>query len=67
MRASCEFTLIALLRLRVERDDATQQQCLNLLDPGARESLGEVIAKVLRKLATQPEAKEEELDATIVT
>ena len=66
VRASCEVALVALLRLRHQGDD-TQQQCVNLLDPGARESLGEVITKVLRKIATQPETKEEELDSTIVT
>lgn len=66
VRSACEAALVALLRLRVANDD-THQQCVNLLDPGARESLSEVIAKVLRKLASQPESKEEELDATIVS
>ena len=66
VRSACEFSLVTLLRLRFQGDD-TQQQCVNLLDPGARESLSEVISKVLRKLASQPETREEELDATLVS
>ena len=40
---------------------------MNVLEPGARESLAEVIAKVLRKVAKEPEGKHEELDSTLVT
>lgn len=43
------------------------QYCLSLLDAGAQESLTDVISKVLRKVANQPETKEEELDDTLVT
>lgn len=43
------------------------QRCLNLLDIGARESLSDVISKVLRKVANQPEGKEEDLDDTLIT
>lgn len=43
------------------------QQCLNLLDGGARDALSDVITKNLRKLANQPEGKEEELDDTLLT
>ena len=65
VRSACEAALVALLRLR--HNDDTQQHCVNLLEPGARESLSEVISKVLRKMATQPESKEEELDSTVVS
>jgi len=42
------------------------QKCLQVLDAGAREALNEVIVKTLKKVATQPEGKEEELDATLL-
>jgi hypothetical protein len=43
------------------------QRCMNLLDVGARESLSDVISKVLRKVANQPEGKDEEIDDTLLT
>lgn len=43
------------------------QQCLDLLDGGARDALSDVITKNLRKLSNQPEGKEEELDDTLLT
>jgi hypothetical protein len=43
------------------------QRCMNLLDVGARESLSDVISKVLRKVANQPEGKDEDLDDTLLT
>ncbi|XP_057374386.1 stalled ribosome sensor GCN1-like [Daphnia carinata] len=65
VRSACEAALVTILRLR--HNDETQQHCVNLLDPGARDSLSEVISKVLRKMASLPETKEEELDATLVS
>lgn len=38
-----------------------------LLDAGARESLADVVSKVLRKVLSQPEGKIEELDDTLLT
>lgn len=43
------------------------QRCLNILDVGARESLSDVVSKVLRKIMSQTEGKEEELDDTLLT
>lgn len=40
---------------------------MKLLDVGAREALSDVITKVLRKVANQPEPKEEQIDDTILT
>ena len=40
---------------------------MNALDIGAREALQDVITKVLKKVASQPEPKEEELDDTLLT
>ncbi|RZF42658.1 hypothetical protein LSTR_LSTR001453 [Laodelphax striatellus] len=65
VKANSELSLVAVLRLR--HGDATQQSCMNLLEIGARESLNDVITKVLRKVANQPEGKEEELDDTLLT
>ncbi|KAG8223949.1 hypothetical protein J437_LFUL003757 [Ladona fulva] len=66
VKANSEFALVAVLRLREPGDD-TLQMCMNVLDLGARESLSDVIQKVLRKVANQPEGKDEELDDTILT
>ncbi|XP_039292554.1 eIF-2-alpha kinase activator GCN1 [Nilaparvata lugens] len=65
VKANSELSLVAVLRLR--QGDAAQQCCMNLLEIGARESLSDVITKVLRKVANQPEGKEEELDDTLLT
>jgi hypothetical protein len=40
---------------------------MSLLDAGASESLSDVITKVLRKVAIQPEGKAEEIDDTLLT
>ncbi|XP_046688091.1 eIF-2-alpha kinase activator GCN1-like [Homalodisca vitripennis] len=65
VKANSELSLVTVLRLR--QGDTTQQQCLNLLDGGARDALSDVITKNLRKVANQPEGKEEELDDTLLT
>ena len=43
------------------------QKCLDILDVGARESLSDVVNKVLRKILHQPEGKDEEIDDTLLT
>ncbi|XP_021942062.1 eIF-2-alpha kinase activator GCN1, partial [Zootermopsis nevadensis] len=65
VKACSEFALVSVLRLR--QGDETQQRCMNLLDIGARESLSDVISKVLRKVANQPEGKDEDIDDTLLT
>ncbi|KAJ1530782.1 hypothetical protein ONE63_005633 [Megalurothrips usitatus] len=65
VKADSEIALVAVLRLRHGED--MLQHCLSLLDAGAQEALTDVISKVLRKVANQPETKEEELDDTLVT
>ncbi|KAH7955690.1 hypothetical protein HPB52_002888 [Rhipicephalus sanguineus] len=42
-------------------------ECLAVLDPGARESLQDVYTKVLRKVASHPEPKEEDLDDGVLS
>lgn len=65
VKSNSEIALIAILRLR-DGDD-THHRCLALLEAGARDSLSEVVTKVLRKVAVQPIGKEEELDDTILS
>ncbi|XP_054719248.1 eIF-2-alpha kinase activator GCN1-like [Uloborus diversus] len=65
VKSNSEFALVTLLDLRTSEERS--QECLNALDVGAREALHDVIAKVLKKVASQPEPKEEELDDTLLT
>lgn len=65
VKSNSEIALIAILQLRNGEEMYTR--CLKYLEPGARDSLSEVVSKVLRKVAIQPIGKEEELDDTILT
>ncbi|CAH1402466.1 unnamed protein product [Nezara viridula] len=65
VKANSELSLVAVLRLR--NGDEKLQSCLSVLDAGAAEALTDVITKVLRKVALQPEGKVEELDDTLLT
>lgn len=65
VKSNAEIALVSLLRLR--DGDETMQQCLGLLEAGARDSLSEVVTKVLRKQVNQAAGKEEELDDTILS
>uniref|UniRef100_A0A6B2EHQ3 Putative translational activator gcn1 n=1 Tax=Phlebotomus kandelakii TaxID=1109342 RepID=A0A6B2EHQ3_9DIPT len=65
VKSNSEIALIAMLRLRTGEE--THQKCMALLEVGARESLSEVVTKVLRKVALQPVGKEEDLDDTILS
>ncbi|XP_011307361.1 translational activator GCN1 [Fopius arisanus] len=65
VKANSELALIAVLRLKQGEED--HQRYMALLDAGARESLADVVSKVLRKVLSQPEGKIEELDDTLLT
>ncbi|XP_077511063.1 lethal (3) 80Fj [Amblyomma americanum] len=65
VRANSEYALVALLRLRASTEGL--EDCLAVLDPGAKESLQDVYNKVLRKVASHPEPKEEDLDDGILS
>ncbi|KMQ96025.1 translational activator gcn1 [Lasius niger] len=65
VKANSELALIAVLRLRQGEDE--HQRCMAFLDVGAKESLSDVVSKVLRKVLSQPEGKIEELDDTLLT
>lgn len=65
VKSNSEISLISVLRLRDGED--TYQKCLAVLETGARESLSEVVTKVLRRAVVQAVGKEEELDDTILS
>nr|CAI5870225.1 unnamed protein product [Callosobruchus analis] len=65
VKANSEIALIAVLNLK--HGDQMLQRCFGILDVGARESLSDVVSKVLKKMLSQPEGKEEELDDTLLT
>uniref|UniRef100_A0A1S4L777 TOG domain-containing protein n=1 Tax=Ixodes scapularis TaxID=6945 RepID=A0A1S4L777_IXOSC len=65
VRANSEYALVSLLRLRTSTQGL--DECLEVLDPGARESLQDVYSKVLRKVVSQPEPREEDLDDGILS
>ncbi|XP_076383364.1 lethal (3) 80Fj [Megalopta genalis] len=65
VKANSELALIAVLRLRQGEEE--HLRCMTFLDVGARESLSDVVSKVLRKVLSQPECKMEELDDTLLT
>ncbi|KAJ2952425.1 hypothetical protein O0L34_g6729 [Tuta absoluta] len=62
VRANAELALRTVLRLH---DEHYYKQCTMLLDAGARESLADVVARVLRR--TVPDTRYEELDCTLIT
>lgn len=64
VRSNSEIALITMLRLR--EDETVYNNVCQILDVGARDSLAEVVSKVLRKAAVQPAGKDEELDDTIL-
>ncbi|KAK6638077.1 hypothetical protein RUM44_008502 [Polyplax serrata] len=65
VKANSELALVAVLGLR--NGEEGLQECMALLDVGARESLSDVVSKVLKKVAVLPEGKEEDLDDTLLT
>lgn len=64
VRSSSESALVSVLKMR--KSNAGKAKCLEILDAGAQTSLNEVIGKVLGKVASQPEGKEEVIDNTIL-
>lgn len=65
VKSNSEIALIAILRLR--SGEETYRKCLQILEAGARDSLSEVVTKVLQKVAAQPIGKEEELDDSLLS
>ncbi|XP_074594678.1 lethal (3) 80Fj [Brevipalpus obovatus] len=64
VKACSEQALVSVLRLR--HGEETVQSLCTILEKGGRDSLQDCINKVLRKILSQPEPKEEQFDETII-
>ncbi|XP_053962827.1 eIF-2-alpha kinase activator GCN1 isoform X1 [Anastrepha ludens] len=64
VKSNSEIALISILHLR--DNDTTYNSVCQILEIGARDSLNEVVNKVLRKVAVQTVGKDEEFDDTIL-
>lgn len=64
VKSNSEIALISILRLR--ENDSFYIKVGEILEPGAMESLNEVVTKVLRKSSIQPVEKEEEFDESLL-
>lgn len=65
VKSNSELALISILRLR--SDETTFNKTCDVLETGARDSLSDVVAKVLKRVVAQPPVKEEDLDDTLQT
>lgn len=63
VRANAEIALRAVLRL--PQDETFHQQCMMVLEEGAREALADVVARVLRR--AHNDGRDEDLDCTLLT
>ncbi|KAG1668440.1 eIF-2-alpha kinase activator GCN1 [Nymphon striatum] len=64
VKANSEYALVSILKLR--NGDGMLQAYSSLLDAGARDSLMDVTSKVLKRVASQVEPKDEEVDDTLL-
>ncbi|KAI0222671.1 eIF-2-alpha kinase activator GCN1 [Lamellibrachia satsuma] len=64
VKTSSESALVSLLRLRT--DDSTLQMTLNALESGMKDALNEVMTKTLRKMASLPELRPDDIDDTVL-
>lgn len=65
VKSNSEIALVNILRLR--NGEEVLQKCLTLLEPGARDSLNEVVSKVLHRVAISPITKDDEIDDTLLS
>eukprot|EP00095_Tigriopus_kingsejongensis_P007819 maker-scaffold204_size260821-snap-gene-1.47 protein:Tk07819 transcript:maker-scaffold204_size260821-snap-gene-1.47-mRNA-1 annotation:"translational activator" len=65
VRSTSETALVSVLKMR--KGNEGRANCLTVLDSGAQGALNEVVTKVLQKVASQPEGKEDPIDATILS
>ncbi|KAG7307028.1 hypothetical protein JYU34_007159 [Plutella xylostella] len=63
VRANSEIALRAVLRM--PQDEQFHQQCLQILESGAREALSDVVSRVLRR--AHADTRDEEIDVTLIT
>jgi hypothetical protein len=64
VKSYSEHALIALLQLRV--GDSVLQATIQVLESGMVDSLNEVVSKTLRKLLSQPEPRDDDIDNTVL-
>ncbi|CRL07624.1 CLUMA_CG020589, isoform A [Clunio marinus] len=64
VKSNSEIALIRILRLK--NSEEVHQKVQQLLEPGARDSLNEVVSKVLYRALT-PAGKDEEIDDTLLS
>lgn len=64
VKSNSEIALISILRLK--NGEEMYEQVLNILDAGARDSLSDVVTKVLHR-ALAPSGKDEDIDDTLLT
>jgi len=65
VKVNSEQALVAVLRLRTPGEDLSAS-LIEMLDPGARESLQDCVNKVSKKVSSIAEPKGEEFDDTLV-
>ncbi|XP_032593563.1 eIF-2-alpha kinase activator GCN1 [Drosophila grimshawi] len=63
VKSNSELALISILRLRT--DETTFKKTCEVLETGAKDSLSDVVTKVLKRVATQVAVKEDNLDDTL--
>lgn len=64
VKSNSEIALISILRLK--NGEEMYENVLQILDPGARDSLSDVVTKVLHR-ALAPSGKDEDIDDTLLT
>ncbi|XP_023172860.2 eIF-2-alpha kinase activator GCN1 isoform X2 [Drosophila hydei] len=65
VKSNSELALISILRLR--SDETMFKKTCDVLETGARDSLNDVVTKVLKKVAVHATVRDEELDDTLQT
>ena len=66
VKSTSENALVSAMHMRT-KGASKEKACLDLLDAGAKDSLQDVIGRVLNKLAGQPEGRDEVIDNTVLT
>lgn len=65
VKSNSELAVISILRLR--NGEEVYQQICSVMEPGARNSLQEMVGKVAHRVALVPGGKEEDIDDTILS
>ncbi|KRF82708.1 stalled ribosome sensor GCN1 [Drosophila virilis] len=65
VKSNSELALISILRLR--SDETTFKKTCEVLETGAKDSLSDVVSKLLKRVTVHAAVKEEDLDETLQT